>query len=142
MNDIISKSLVEAGKKAAELAFQRMMTSSEPLVLAVEDTRQGEVIGFGKVFVSNDYWHPKMEKCTNNQKLHIRRDWSKLQAQSEICDFLRKVSILPQYLETENGVVCLTNERTRLRELHGLLETSAKIDTLIVKHSNICVLSV
>jgi len=91
--DKIKKHIVDAARIAADLAFKEMCKSNDPVMIAAEDTRRPEVIGFAKIYIAKDYYHGNLVNCSNNGKMHILSRWSIEQMRTEITDFLLSCNI-------------------------------------------------
>jgi hypothetical protein len=137
--DNIKKHIVDAARIATDLAFKEMCKSNEPLMIAVEDTRRDDVIGFGKVFITNEYYHPNLVRCSNNSKMHIRMDWSHSRIKTEIFDFLSRVNILPRFIEIEDEIINLDKKLNELKVDVGYFAASKQIEELKLKFSSITI---
>ena len=137
--DNITRHILDAATIAADLSFSEMCVSSAPLMIAVEDTSRDDVIGFGKVFITNEYYHPKLVRCSNNSKMHIRMDWSHSRIKTEIFDFLRRVNILPRFIEIEDEIINLDKKLNELKVDVGYFVASKQIEELKLKFSSIAI---
>ncbi|MEH6454807.1 MAG: hypothetical protein V7749_00665 [Cocleimonas sp.] len=135
--NIITSHICNAAEIATDLLFKEMCISSFPIMIAVEDSRKDGVVGFSKVFIAKDYYHTELCKCSNNGKLHIRRDWSIVRIKTEVFDFLRGCHILPFRLDIEGEIVKVEALHQDLKDNIGYYQASRKVERIQLQHSKI-----
>lgn len=97
----------EAAQKATQKAFELLCKGNSQVVIGIEDSNTDNLIGFGSIFISTDYFDDKFINVPQEQKLWVNGGMHINDIRTVIYDHIRQTKILPRRVIMDNNVVDL-----------------------------------
>jgi len=119
--------------KAIELATDKTInllcnTSCTSVIVAIEDTERPEVVGFGRIMISNDYNDINFINAPQEQRIRIPNNLTRQQIYYQIGELIGQARYLPQQVKEKNNIINLNQLFSELRKNNDVLTCGRIID--------------